>query len=80
MVDQPLIHKLTDRELLVGIFNAICALAEKATREKLVVFLPSAGGDWPYSGVPCAWLPKDQRAAPPDPVARHESEHSSIQS
>lgn len=79
-VMQNLIHERTDRELLVGIFNAVCALAEKLTGEKLVVFLPSAAGDWPYSGVPCAWLPKDQPAAVPNPVARHEFEHSSMQS
>ena len=75
-----LIHERTDRELLVAIFNAICALAEKITGEKLVVFLPSAAGDWPYSGVPCAWLPMDRPEAVPDLVAHLESEHSSTQS
>ncbi len=57
-----IVRNLTDRELLVGIFNAVCALAEKLTGEKLVVFLPSAAGYSPYSGVSCAWLPKDDSA------------------
>jgi hypothetical protein len=75
-----LIHARSDRELLIGIFNAVCALAEKLTGEKLVVFLPSATGDWPYSGVPCAWLPKDHEGARQDLDALHESEHSSMPS
>jgi hypothetical protein len=80
MIDRPLVHKITDHELLVGIFNAVCALAEKVTGEKLIVYLPTAAGDWPYSGVPCAWLPKDHQAAAPNPVARHESERSAMRS
>jgi hypothetical protein len=74
----PLTHARTDRELLVGIFDAVCALAEKLTGERLLVFLPSAAGDWPYSGSPCAWLPTDQREGLLAHAPRHGPEHSSM--
>jgi len=49
--------QVTDRELLVAIFNAITRLAEKLTGEKIVVFVSTGAGDLPYCGVPVAWLP-----------------------
>jgi hypothetical protein len=74
-----LVHRITDRELLMGIFLAITGLAEKLTGERMTVFIPTAVGDLPHSGAPVAWSPIQCQRAAEDHDARPLSEHSSTQ-
>jgi hypothetical protein len=74
-----LVSEVTDREILVGVFNAICGLAEKLTGQKMVVFISTSGGDLPYQGVPVAWLPSHRPEAAAGLENLHQFEHSPTQ-
>jgi hypothetical protein len=57
------LRQTTEREILMGLFDAVLALAEKLTGERLMVYLKTELGESAVCGSYVAWVPKDQEAA-----------------